>query len=183
MGFAKHRKLQQEAGNNRNIQLLRPGARPKRRERPGQAPSNGSRPCMLDDALEKRICEYLRQGVSLDDAGVMVGVSAKAITEWRHKGCEDTESRFGLFYDRTEEARTAWKTRMIKKVTDDPDWKAAWKLLCARFPREFRNYMSVNAELSGPDGGPMQIEANPFQVMLELHHSDDEKTENRFKVL
>ena len=118
--------------------------------------------------------------IAKDDAGTMVGVSAKAISEWRRKGCEDVESRFGLFYERTEEARVAWKTRMIKKVTDSLDWKAAWKLLCSRFPHEFRNFMNVSAELPAPDGGAIPFSGG-FNVVLEL--ADPEPAnEKRFEV-
>ena len=168
------------------MQILRPGAKPKavRRERPaGEAPSNGSKPCLLNDKTEAKICEYLRSGASLVDASVMTGVGESTVTDWRRRGVEDPESRFGLFLERTDEARTAWKTRAIRKITESSDWKASWKLLCARFPHEFRNFMNVNAELTGADGGPMQVMGGGgFNVVLELHDKSGQEQEKEFTV-
>lgn len=84
---------------------------------PGQAPSNGWKPCLLDDRLEKRICDYLRLGLSLGDAATLSGTSLKSVTTWRQKGCENEDSRWGQFYEATEKARLQWKAEAIRKIT------------------------------------------------------------------
>ena len=189
MSFNSYRK---NKGNHRNAQTLRPGARKhaaalaqaggmKGREQ-GEAPSNADKPCLLNDSIEARICEYLKSGANLEDAARMAGVSRRTLVTWRERGTKEPGSRFEEFLEATEAARTAWKTRMVKKLTDDPDWKAAWKLLVARYPHEFRNYLSVHSELSGPDGGPVPVAMQPFNVILELHDKHADEPEPVFRM-
>jgi hypothetical protein len=90
------------------------------------------------------------------------------------------------FLERTEEARTSWKVDAVRKINESRDWKAQWKLLVARFPTEFRNYLSVNSEISGPNGDPISIEHSGdmgFNVVIELASPEDEKPDApRFKI-
>jgi hypothetical protein len=135
--------------------------------KPGQAPSNGRKPCKLCDELEERICQYLREGASIVDAATLAGVNNVTVTEWRAHGSQEPGSRYGLFYERTEVARAAWKHGGIARMTQSPDMKNFWRLLCSRYPREFRNYFS--AELSGPEGTSIPIQQNPFSVSITMN--------------
>jgi hypothetical protein len=159
--------------------------KPKKRlrmaKKPGQAPSAGNKPSLLCDELERKICQYLREGASIVDASIMSGVHQVTVADWRSVGSQQPESRFGLFYRRTEEARTEWKCRGIARMSESSDLKNFWRLLCSRYPREFRNYFSH--ELSGPDGQsiPMQLQANPFHVVIETA-SDPEAEKQEFSV-
>jgi hypothetical protein len=183
MGFdaKRKKKLAGQKAQHRNPQILRPGAKRQavlaqqlaieRRQNNGRAASNGDKPSLLNDALEKRICDHLRRGASLADAAVMAGIGTKTIETWRGKGAENPDSRYGQFLEQTELAQIEWKTRMVKKTGEATDWKGAWKLLCSRFPLEFRNITS--AELSGPDGSPLTMTAGTFNVVLELSNSNE----------
>jgi hypothetical protein len=120
---------------------------------------------LLNDRVEKQICEYLRKGASLVDAALMTGIGERTVMEWRGRGMEDADSRFGKFFLRTEQARTEWKTKAILTVATTD--RGCWRLLCSRFPHEFRNYIST--ELTGPDQTPLfPSPENPFLVKIEL---------------
>ena len=156
------------AANSENCSPKRKKWSKKKRQRlakkPGQAPSAGNKPSLLCDDLESSICQYLVEGASIIDAAILAGVSSASVTDWRARGSQEPESRYGLFFKRTEEARTEWKHRGIARMSESSDLKNFWRLLCSRYPREFRNYF--NAELSGPDGQAIPIAANPFLVQI-----------------
>jgi len=76
---AKRRKkgLNGQKAQHRNPQILRPGAKPQavlarklaieHRQENGRATSKRDKPCLLNAALQKRICDHLRAGASLAD--------------------------------------------------------------------------------------------------------------------
>jgi hypothetical protein len=148
-------------------------------QKPGQAPSEGVTPCLLCDELEDKICGFLREGASIVDSAVLAGVSAASVCEWRAHGSQEPESRFGQFYERTELARATWKHRGVCKLSDHADPKNIWRLLCSRYPQEFRNYFS--AELSGPSGEPIPVQVNPFNVTVTLE-ANSEQLEREFTI-
>lgn len=199
MGFDAARKKKFASGarkaQHRNPQLLRPGAKRhaklavdlavEHRLEAGRADSNGDKECLLTDALEKRICGHLKTGASFADAALLCGIGSRTMTKWRTKGVEEPDSRFGQFLEATELARTQWKVSAIERINRSTDWKALWKLLCAKFPLEYRNYMSVSTEMSGPDGGPIPVlGGGGFTVVLELSNAGEAlQDEPQFKVV
>jgi hypothetical protein len=51
-------------------------------------------------------------------------------------------------------------------VAADPDWRALQFLLRSHWPKLFSEYSRT--ELSGVDGSPIQVQQNPFKVIVEL---------------
>jgi hypothetical protein len=176
-----HRNAQMPATKRRSVHPALEANGEKRVPKKGE-PEYVRKPFLLNDAIEQRICDFLRAGASPQDAAIVLKIGERTVREWRTKGAEEPDSRFGLFLERTEQARVEWKTGAIKKITDSSDWKASWKLLVARFPHEFRNYLSVNSELSGPDGGPIPMAMQPFNVVLELHDKNQTEPEPVFRM-
>jgi|SRR5215469_5991868 len=115
----------------------------------------------------------------------MSGIGTNTITTWRIKGADSPDSVYGEFLEATELARTEWKVSAIKRINQSSDWKALWKLICSRYPLEFRNYMSVSTELSGPDGSPIAINGGgDFHLVLELANPNEPiPDEARFKIV
>jgi hypothetical protein len=192
----RRKKLAGQKAQHRNPQILRPGAKRhavlaqrlavEQRQDAGRAESNGDKECLLTDALQKRLCNHLRDGASFADAATLCGIGSRTITTWRTKGVENPDSRYGEFLEATELARTQWKVSAIERINQSADWKALWKLLCAKFPLEYRNYMSVSTEMSGPDGGPIPIIGNGgFTVVLELNQpgQNEEDEERQFRIV
>ena len=123
-----------------------------RQGRPGQPEGSYK----LDFRVRTKICESILNGLTLADAAALAGVNRQTITEWRHRGEEEPNSLYGEFAEAFELARRQSKKSMIEKLIrhDDPKW--TWKLMCNRWPEEFRERIAT--EISGPDGQPIQTQ-------------------------
>jgi hypothetical protein len=148
--------------------------------KPGQAPSDGTKPSLLCDEIEERICQFLRGGASLVDSATLVGINSVTVTDWRARGSQEPQSRYGQFYRKTEEARTHWKVRGIIRMTQSDDLRHTWRLLCSRYPTEFRNFFS--AELSGPQGTPIPLAVEPFSVTVVLSTDEAQQQPPDFQI-
>src|SRR6476646_10956349 len=60
---------------------------------------------------------------------------------------------------------------MIQKLLRHKDPRWTWKLMCNRWPEEFRD--RVATEVSGPNGVPL-IPQNPFTVEIRLADSEQD---------
>jgi hypothetical protein len=162
-------------------QEWKPKQRQKMKLKAGQALSHGTKPSLLCDEIEAKICGFLRDGLSIIDAATMGGVNSATVSDWRARGSQEPESRYGLFFERTEMARTEWKYRSVVKVSENADPKHCWKLLCSRYPQEFRNYFST--ELSGPNGQPVPLEVSGSGLTVNIvMQSDPNSAQNEFKL-
>jgi hypothetical protein len=56
---------------------------------------------------------------------------------------------------------------MVKKLLDDPDWRATWKIMCNRWPEIYRDSYALKQEISGP----VQVSATPFVVEIRCDES------------
>jgi hypothetical protein len=139
-------------------------AKKKRQLRPGQPSVYSS----LDDAVEKRLCEYLHAGVPIALACDAVGLSRTTFYRWEELGIEsdDPKNRHALFVQRVREAQAKGFIRLHLEVRKlDPKWLLG---RCApeHYPRE-----PLKAELSGPDGGAVPVSVTPFVVEITCHES------------
>jgi hypothetical protein len=83
-------------------------------------------------------------------------VSRAAIHEWRVKGSENPDRPYGKFFKMIEWARDVCKIAMVKKLRNDPDWRATWKLMKNGWPGEFSE--RIISEISGPNGSPIPVD-------------------------
>lgn len=148
--------------------------------------------CKLNDALQEKICGFIAAALTWNDACQLVGISRSAAWEWRTRGAaylDDPvghvgDARFGSFLEAVELAKTRSKAILIRKIIGSDDWRAAKWLLCNRFPSEYKDQF----EISGPEGQPLSIGGNQFNVIMELpdlgplewktvdHRSDEQKS-------
>ena len=63
---------------------------------------------------------------------------------------------------------------MIQKLLRHKDARWTWKLMCNRWPEEFRD--RVATEVSGPNGVPL-VPQNPFKVEIRLADSEEIQTD------
>jgi len=109
--------------------------------------------------VRKKICEGILEGLTIGDAAALAGVGRQTVNEWRRRGEEEPDGPYGEFSEAFELAKLQSKKGMIQKLLrhEDPRW--TWKLMCNRWPEEFRDRIAT--EVIGPDGG-----TNPFRVEI-----------------
>ena len=90
---------------------------------------------------------------------------------WRAAGAAKPESRYGRLLVEFEKADTLARAKMVKKLLDDPDWRATWKIMCNRWPEIYRDSYALKQEISGPAGGPVQVSSTPFVVEIRCDES------------
>jgi transposase len=132
-----------------------------RKRRPGQPESSYK----LDLRVRAKICESILEGLTLADAAALAGVSRQTVNEGRRRGEEEPDSLYGEFSEAFELAKLRSKKGMIQKLLRHKDPRWTWKLMCNRWPEEFRD--RVATELSGPDGCPILTATNPFVVKVQ----------------
>jgi hypothetical protein len=137
-------------------------AKKKRPLRPGQPSVYSS----LDDAVEKRLCEYLQAGVPIALACDAVGLPRRTFYQWEEFAVQsdDPKNRYALFMTRVREAQAKGFIRLhleIRKL--DPKW------LLGRCAREHYPPEPLKAELSGPAGAPIPMA--PFVVEITCSES------------
>jgi len=141
-----------------------------RKRRPGQPESSYK----LDLPVRAKICESILEGLTLADAAALAGVSRQTVNEWRRRGEEKPDSLYGEFSEAFELAKLQSKKGMIQKLLRHKDPRWTWKLMCNRWPEEFRD--RVATEVSGPNGVPLMPQ-NPFKVEIRLADSEEIQTD------
>jgi hypothetical protein len=113
-------------------------AKKKRELRPGQPSVYSS----LDDAVEKRLCEYLQAGVPIALACDATGLPRRTFYQWEEFAVQsdDPQNRYRLFMMRVREAQAKGLIRLHLEVRRlDPKWLLA---RCARehYPPETHEF-------------------------------------------
>ena len=124
--------------------------------------------------MRAKICESILEGLTLADAATLAGVSRQTVNEWRRRGEEKPDSLYGEFSEAFELAKLQSKKGMIQKLLRHKDPRWTWKLMCNRWPEEFRD--RVATEISGANGVPLTPQ-NPFTVEIRLADSEEIQTD------
>ena len=124
--------------------------------------------------MRAKICESILEGLTLADSAALAGVSRQTVNEWRRRGEEEPDSLYGEFSEAFELAKLQSKKGMIQKLLRHKDARWTWKLMCNRWPEEFRD--RVATEVSGPNGVPLMPQ-NPFKVEIRLADSEEIQTD------
>jgi hypothetical protein len=143
--------------------------RPRLKPRPGQAHQAGK----LDDELQKKLCGLIASGHRYEDACQLCGIARSTLHNWRAEGSAKPDGRYGRLLVEFEKADTLARAKMVKKLLDDPDWRATWKIMCNRWPEIFRESYALKQEISGPAGGPVPLSVTPFVVEIRCDESLD----------
>jgi len=154
-----------ERENSALVEFCAPKGKPHRKLKRGQ-PNSRSK---LTAELSAKICGYVADGMSWQDAAAMVGVHRNVISIWKAKGDADPQSEYGVFLKSAEEAELRREQVHLKFISQDKDWKARRWLLCNFRPEKYR-MTSFSGELLGKDGVPLFPAAeNQFAVVLDVH--------------
>lgn len=115
--------------------------------------------CTLE--LTERICQYLRQGVWIEDACALVGIADRSFYNWMARGerAWKIDGRFVQFSQAVKRARAeAAKVSIgrIRQAGQGGTWQAdAWFLERSYPQRWGRRYQQH--EVSGPGGKPVEL--------------------------
>jgi hypothetical protein len=117
----------------------------------------------LTPETQARIVQAIGVGATYELAAKFGGVTYQTFLNWMKAGATGKSGRYVGFFEAVREAEgkaaVKWLA-IIDKVANDeknPNWQAAaWKLE-RRYPEMFGRRM-VQAEVSGPGGGPQRIE-------------------------
>jgi hypothetical protein len=129
---------------------------------PGQAHPHGK----LTDEVERRFCSLIMNQAKVEDAADCLGIHRSTVHDWRAWGRERPESRYGQFEEAITKALALAKVSLIRDVAQHPDIKGKIFILKNRYPAEYRD--RIWTEVSGPEGAPIPVAANPFLVQITL---------------
>jgi hypothetical protein len=144
-------------------------------------------PSKLTPDTQARIVQALRLGATFELAAQYGGVSYDTFNNWRKRGeaeldrmararkrtdADPDELPFVQFFEATKAAEAdavvGWLAK-IEKAASDGNWQAAaWKLE-RRYPRDYGRTVQ---EVSGPDGGALQVRVVYDDEVMPLGNGD-----------
>jgi succinate dehydrogenase flavin-adding protein (antitoxin of CptAB toxin-antitoxin module) len=140
--------------------------------KPGQ-PSARSK---LTDEVQQKICNAVSAGQTFECAAALAHIDRTTLNDWRQRGQQEADSRYGEFNRALEQALLASETMMVHKILSDPDWKAAKWILKNRFPDRYRDL--TRAELSGLEGKAIPLEhSRQFTVNVTCKAIEEEQVD------
>lgn len=127
----------------------------------------GSRPTKFTRETVDRLLEAVRAGLPYHLAAEAAGISYDTFNEWHQgrfpRGADKAlKSEFSDALTRAK-GESALTLMQIIRTAAPEDWRAAAWILERRFPKDFGKQL---VELTGEDGGPVQIEVQAIQKVI-----------------
>lgn len=132
------------------------------------------RPTKLTPEIQDAICKAVEVGLRPDEAGPLVGVAPSTVREWLERGRGEHPTRASAPYAAFAAAVEASQAKLRQVVVAHwrghmPDsWQACRDFMARRFPLEWGELTKVKQELTGPDGGAVQVEATIDERALAI---------------
>lgn len=135
------------------------------------------RPTKLTPEIQERIIQALSAGNYQDTAARFAGIDPSTFYRWMDDGAkDDADPLFKEFREAVEKARAQAEVRsvaLIQNAANGGTWQAAAWWLERSHPQKWGRQQRIMQEISGPAGGPIQIE-DPRSVLLSLLGDEDE---------
>jgi len=136
-----------------------------------QSPRRAGRPTKLTPEVADKICQAIAGGNYREVAAAWAGIGERTLREWMQRG-ESPRSRYHDFRRRVLEAEQAAEIRAVGLImasaAKDPKHAQWW--LQRKHPERWGRKDRLQAEISGPGGGPVEMETK-FDFS---HLTDDE---------
>jgi len=136
-----------------------------------QSPRRAGRPTKLTPEVADKICQAIAGGNYREVAAAWAGIGERTLREWMQRG-ESPRSRYHDFRRRVLEAEQAAEIRAVglimAKAATDPVHAQWW--LQRKHPERWGRKDRLQAEISGPGGGPVETKTK-FDFS---HLTDDE---------
>lgn len=133
----------------------------------------------LTEELQNEFTRLISAGIYVRQACEYVGISEATIYVWMARGSTEIlrlendpkakplakEAPYVEFFRKVKKAENASEVRAVTYWQEEikTDWRAAKEFLARRFPDRW----SARLELTGADGGPIQVNTNVDVVTLE----------------
>ena len=134
------------------------------------------RPTKLTSETHARIVQAIQAGNYIETAAAYAGISKNTLYEWLRRGAREkerlasnrrarpkkAEQPYLEFADAVEKALAEAEVRdvvTVLKAADAGQWQAAAWRLERKFPDRWGRRDKVQQEISGPDGGPVEVSA------------------------
>jgi len=138
------------------------------------------RPTKLTPEVEAKIVETILAGNWLLTAARAVGIDKTTLHDWLRRGRSETDGIYAEFVRVTDMARAQVEIEEIAIVragasaANGRDWKAYAWLLERRDRKRFGP--AQRHEVTGPNGGPIKIDAAELAKRIEQLAADDAAT-------
>jgi len=120
------------------------------------------RPSKLTPESQTRLLDAIRAGNHYEPACRYAGIGYSTFRTWMIKGEEQRSGQFREFLEAVKQAEAEAEMSMVavwqKEAVDN--WQAARDFLERRFPERWGRKDRVSAELSGPAGGPVEVDVH-----------------------
>lgn len=141
----------------------------------------------LTPAVQERICEMIRLGNFAAVSARVAGISEQTLYNWIKWGREQGSGPYYDFWKAVEQADADAEAALVAEIKRHApnDWRASAEVLRRRYRRNWGDV--VRQEISGPNGGPVEIVAESVTSKLlpelvsggapkALEHTDESGT-------
>lgn len=132
----------------------------------------------LTSKLLQQICMTIQMGTPPFEAGLACGVKKTTLNEWFKRGHRDINDRrtsiYAQFVDGVHRAVSIAAARAVGSVSSHmaKDWRAGAFFLERRQSKWFGRKESMAVELTGADGGPLEIKERR-EALVEVAMNPD----------
>ena len=116
------------------------------------------RPTKLDAATQVRIVQAISAGNYYEAASVYGGIDYSTFRLWMQRGEAASSGLFRDFFEAVKRAEAEAEVRTVAQwqAQVPEDWRAARDFLARRYPSRWGP--TEHHEVTGKDGGPMQVQ-------------------------
>lgn len=118
------------------------------------------RPSKLTPAVKQRLLDAIRAGNYFEAACVYAGIGETTFYRWMEKGEKANSGEFREFWESVKRAEAEAEARIVALWQQEipGNWQAARDFLARRYPERWASREKVHTELTGKDGGPIEID-------------------------
>ena len=143
----------------------------------------GGRPTKLTQEVQDAIVVALKAGMYIEASCDYVGIAPRTYYKWMSDAeREDAAEEVLQFSQAVKKARAEAEYRNVQgiQVAGEEHWQARAWWLERSFPSRWGRQQRVQAEISGPGGGPIEVTDVKAEVLslLASHAEDNDPTAN-----
>ena len=107
----------------------------------------------LTPEVQKKICDYIRIGLTYERAALAAGISVATFYNWKARGEKARSGKYFDFLDALHRAEAEGEARHVAIIANEGPAGSKW-ILARRHPERWA--LIEKREISGPDGAPIQ---------------------------
>jgi hypothetical protein len=125
------------------------------------------RPSKLTPAVKQRLLDAIRAGNYYEAACVYAGIGETTFYRWMERGEKASSGEYREFWESVKKAEAEAEARVVALWQQEipGNWQAARDFLARRFSDRWSPKEKVQTEVTGKDGGPVEID-DPRTVLL-----------------